>query len=134
MTPEHQKTQQENVLRISQRLDKFEERIDKLEVQMTVATKWLERIEHRLVKMEESRSELLQAITKLQTELELKRGSKEKEIILQMLDNDKSDMEKLTQLIEGDKKRKQERFLRVWAVLGPVIASVLSSFFTKYFM
>jgi hypothetical protein len=70
----------------------------------------------------------------LQTELELKRGSKEKEIILQMLDNDKSDMEKLTQLIEGDKKRKQERFLRVWAVLGPVIASVLSSFFTKYFM
>ena len=134
MTPEHQKTQQENVLRISQRLDKFEERIDKLEVQMTVATKWLERIEHRLVTMEESRSELLQAITKLQTELELKRGSKEKEIILQMLDNDKSDMEKLTQLIEGDKKRKQERFLRVWAVLGPVIASVLSSFFTKYFM
>jgi predicted nucleic acid-binding Zn-ribbon protein len=134
LTPEHQKTQQENVLRISQRLDKFEERIDKLEVQMTVATKWLERIEHRLVKMEESRSELLQAITKLQTELELKRGSKEKEIILQMLDNDKSDMEKLTQLIEGDKKRKQERFLRVWAVLGPVIASVLSSFFTKYFM
>jgi hypothetical protein len=49
LTPEHQKTQQENVLRISQRLDKFEERIDKLEVQMTVATKWLERIEHNQI-------------------------------------------------------------------------------------
>ncbi|MEJ8547912.1 hypothetical protein [Brevibacillus borstelensis] len=134
MTPKQPDTQQENIQRISQRLDKFEERIDKLEVQMTVATKWLERIEQRLGKMEESRSELLQAITKLQTELELKRGSKEKEIIMQMLDNDKSDMEKLTQLIEGDKKRKQERFLRVWAVLGPAIASILSSFLTKFFL
>jgi len=124
------------VQRIYQRLDKFEERIDQLEGQMTVATKWLERIEHRLERMEEVRIDLLQAIAKLQTELELKSEStdKEKNIIMQLLNNDKSDKENLAQLLEGEKSRKQERFLQVWAVVGPVIASVLTSFFTRFFM
>lgn len=124
------------VQRIYQRLDKFEERIDQLEGQMTVATKWLERIEHRLERMEEVRIDLLQAIAKLQTELELKSEStdKEKDIIMQLLNNDKSDKENLAQLLEGEKSRKQERFLQVWAVVGPVIASVLTSFFTRLFM
>jgi uncharacterized coiled-coil protein SlyX len=56
--------------RIYQRLDKFEERIDKLEGKVTFATKWLERIEHRLERMEEVRAELVQALTKLQTEID----------------------------------------------------------------
>lgn len=124
------------VQRIYQRLDKFQERIDQLEGQMTVATKWLERIEHRLERMEEVRIDLLQAIAKLQTELELKSEStdKEKDIIMQLLNNDKSDKENLAQLLEGEKSRKQERFLQVWAIVGPVIASVLTSFFTRLFM
>ena len=124
------------VQRIYQRLDKFEERIDQLEGQMTVATKWLERIEHRLERMEEVRIDLLQAIAKLQTELELKSETtdKEKDIIMQLLNNDKSDKENLAQLLEGEKSRKQERFLQVWAIVGPVIASVLTSFFTRFFM
>jgi chromosome segregation ATPase len=134
MTPGKNEIAQDSAQRIYQRLDKFEERIVQLEGQMSVATKWLERIEHRLQRMEEVRAELLQAITKLQTELELNRGTTEKDIILQLLDNDKSDMEKLTELIEGDKGRKQERFLQIWAVLGPVIASVLSAWFTRYFL
>ncbi|USG64935.1 hemolysin XhlA family protein [Brevibacillus ruminantium] len=133
MTPEQPEIW-EPLRQMNRRLDNFEERIDKLEVQMSVATKWLERIEHRLERMEEARAELLKAMTKLQTELELKRGTTDKEIILQMLDNDKHDREKLTHLIAGDKGRKQERFLQIWAVLGPVIASVLSSLFTKYFL
>jgi len=125
-----------HVQRIYQRLDKFEERIDQLEGQMTVATKWLERIEHRLERMEEVRIDLLQAIAKLQTELELKSETtdKEKDIIMQLLNNDKSDKENLAQLLEGEKSRKQERFLQVWAIVGPVIASVLTSFFTRLFM
>jgi len=104
-----------HVQRIYQRLDKFEERIDQLEGQMTVATKWLERIEHRLERMEEVRIDLLQAIAKLQTELELKSETtdKEKDIIMQLLNNDKSDKENLAQLLEGEKSRKQERFLQV---------------------
>ncbi|QQE73929.1 hypothetical protein KDJ56_18965 [Brevibacillus composti] len=133
MTPE-QHEPRDSAGQMDKRLDSFAERIDKLEVKISVATKWLERIEHRLERMEEARAELLTAITKLQTELELKRGPTEKEIILQMLDNDKHDMQKLTDLIEGDKGRAQERFLQIWAVLGPVIASVLSSLFTRYFM
>nr|WP_255309695.1 hypothetical protein [Brevibacillus sp. WF146] len=134
MTPGKNEMTQDSVQRIYQRLDKFEERIDQLEGKMSVATKWLERIEHRLERMEEVRAELLQAITKLQTELELKRGTTEKDLILQLLDHDKSDMEQFTKMIEGDKGRKQERFLQIWAVLGPVIASVISALFTKYLL
>jgi predicted nuclease with TOPRIM domain len=125
----------QHVQRIYQRLDKFEERIDQLEGQMTVASKWLERIEQRLGRLEEVRADLLQALTKLQTELELKTGitDKEKDIIMQLLNNDKKDRENLAQIIEGEKGRRQERFLQIWAVLGPVIASVLTSFFTRFF-
>ncbi|MFP3387186.1 hypothetical protein [Brevibacillus sp. SIMBA_040] len=121
---------------IYQRLDKFEERIDQLEGQMIVATKWLERIEHRLERMEEVRADLLQAITKLQTELEFKseHTDQEKEIIKQLLNKDKSYQENFAQLLEGEKSRKQERFLQIWAILGPVLASVLTSFFTRFFV
>lgn len=124
------------VQRIYQRLDKFEERIDQLEGQMIVATKWLERIEHRLERMEEVRADLLQAITKLQTELEFKSENtdQEKEIIKQLLSKDKSYQENFAQLLEGEKSRKQERFLQIWAILGPVLASVLTSFFTRFFV
>jgi len=122
--------------RIYQRLDKFEERIDQLEGQMIVATKWLERIEHRLERMEEVRADLLQAITKLQTELEFKSENtdQEKEIIKQLLNKDKSYQENFAQLLEGEKSRKQERFLQIWAILGPVLASVLTSFFARFFV
>jgi len=94
--------------RIYQQLDKFEERIDQLEGQMNVATKWLERIEHRLERMEEVRADLLQAITKLQTELEFKSENtdQEKEIIKQLLNKDKSYQENFAQLLEGEKKQK----------------------------
>jgi len=121
--------------RIYQQLDKFEERIDQLEGQMIVATKWLERIEHRLERMEEVRADLLQAITKLQTELEFKSENtdQEKEIIKQLLNKDKSYQENFAQLLEGEKSRKQERFLQIWAILGPVLASVLTSFFARFF-
>lgn len=124
------------VQRIYQRLDKFEERIDQLEGQMNVATKWLERIEHRLERMEEVRADLLQAITKLQTELEFKSENtdQEKEIIKQLLSKDKSYQENFAQLLEGEKSRKQERFLQIWAILGPVLASVLTSFFARFFV
>ncbi|WP_183192890.1 hypothetical protein [Brevibacillus nitrificans] len=140
MTPGEKDSQKEfefqHLQRIYQRLDKFEERIDKLEGKVTVATKWLERIEHRLERMEEVRAELVQALTKLQTEIAMKSGmtDKEKDIIMQLLNNEKTDKENLAQIIEGDKGRKQERFLQIWAVLGPVIASVLTSFFTRWFM
>ncbi|MDR7315622.1 hypothetical protein [Brevibacillus nitrificans] len=140
MTPGEKDSQKEfdlhHLQRIYQRLDKFEERIDKLEGKVIVATKWLERIEHRLERMEEVRTELVQALTKLQTEIALKSGmtDKEKDIIMQLLNNEKTDKDNLAQIIEGDKGRKQERFLQIWAVLGPVIASVLTSFFTCWLM
>lgn len=140
MTPGENDSQKEfdlqHMQRIYQRLDKFEERIDKLEGKVTVATKWLERIEHRLERMEEVRAELVQALTKLQTEIAMKSviTDKEKDIIMQLLNNEKTDKDNLAQIIEGDKGRKQERFLQIWAVLGPVIASVLTSFFTRWFM
>lgn len=110
--------------------------IDQLEGQMIVATKWLERIEHRLERMEEVRADLLQAITKLQTELEFKSENtdQEKEIIKQLLSKDKSYQENFAQLLEGEKSRKQERFLQIWAILGPVLASVLTSFFARFFV
>ncbi|RNB55117.1 hypothetical protein EDM57_15785 [Brevibacillus gelatini] len=122
--------------RLYQKPGKFEERIDQLEGQVTVVTKWLERIEHRLERMEDVRIDVLQAIAKLETELKLReeKASKEKDIIMQLLDNDNRDKENLTQIIEGDKSRRQERFLQIWAVLGPVLASVLTSFFARFFM
>ncbi|GED68795.1 hypothetical protein BRE01_24970 [Brevibacillus reuszeri] len=124
------------LLRIYQRLDKFEERIDQLEGQVTVATKWLERIEHRLERMEEVRLDLLQAIAKMQTEIgfKLEKTDSEKDMIRQLLNNDKAYQENFAQLLEGEKSRKQERFLQIWAVLGPVLASVLTSFFAKFFV
>lgn len=131
MTPGKNET--DSAQRIYQRLDKFEERIDQLEGKMSVATTWLERIEHRLERMEEVRAELLQAITKLQTELELKRIT-DKDFILKLLDHDRIDMEHITKMIEGDKGRKQERFLQIWAVLGPMLASIISALFAKYFL
>lgn len=133
---ENQKDIDQQIQRIYLKLDKFEERIDQLEGQMIVVTKWLERIEHRLGRMEDVRYDVLQVLTKLQTEMEMKaeKTEKEKDIILQLLSNDNRDKETLAQMMEGEKGRKQERFLRVWAVLGPVIASVLSSFFTRFFM
>ncbi|EJL43382.1 hypothetical protein BAG01nite_32480 [Brevibacillus agri] len=122
--------------RIYQKLDKFEERTDQLEGQMTIVTKWLERIEHRLERLEDVRIDLLQAIAKLQTELKLReeKANKEKDIIMQLLNDDNRDKENLAQIIEGEKSRRQERFLQIWAVLGPVIASVLTSFFARFFM
>lgn len=57
-----------------------------------------------------------------------------KEIILQLLENDRNEKEKLTQLIDDDKNRKQERFLKVWAIIGPVIASVLTSVLIRYLL
>ncbi|MFS0557504.1 hypothetical protein [Brevibacillus sp. 179-C9.3 HS] len=133
---ENQKDIDQQIQRIYLKLDKFEERIDQLEGQMIVVTKWLERIEHRLGRMEDVRYDVLQVLTKLQTEMEMKaeKTEKEKDIILQLLSNDNRDKETLAQMMEGEKGRKQERFLQVWAVLGPVIASVLSSFFTRFFM
>jgi hypothetical protein len=38
---------------------------------------------------------------------------------MQLLNNEKTDKDNLAQIIEGDKGRKQERFLQIWAVLGP---------------
>ncbi|KQL46318.1 hypothetical protein AN963_15240 [Brevibacillus choshinensis] len=141
MTPEQADSvkedfDQHHLQRIYERLDKFEERIDKLEGKVTVATKWLERIEHRLERMEEVRAELVQALAKLQTEISLKSGmtDKEKDIIMQLLNNEKTYKDNLAEIIEGDKGRKQERFLQIWAVLGPVIASVLTSFLTRLLM
>ncbi|MFS0918860.1 hypothetical protein [Brevibacillus sp. 179-C 1.1 NHS] len=133
---ENQKDIDQQIQRIYLKLDKFEERIDQLEGQMIVVTKWLEPIEHRLGRMEDVRYDVLQVLTKLQTEMEMKaeKTEKEKDIILQLLSNDNRDKETLAQMMEGEKGRKQERFLQVWAVLGPVIASVLSSFFTRFFM
>ncbi|WP_312113871.1 hypothetical protein [Brevibacillus reuszeri] len=139
MTPEQNdkiKDIDKQLLRIYQRLDKFEERIDQLEGQVTVATKWLERIEHRLERMEEVRVDLLQAIAKMQTEIgfKLEKTDSEKDMIRQLLNNDKAYQENFAQLLEGEKSRKQERFLQIWAVLGPVLASVLTSFFAKFFV
>lgn len=133
---DNQKNMDQHIQRIYLKLDKFEERIDQLEGQMIVVTKWLERIEHRLERMEDVRYDLLQALTKLQTELEVKaeKTDKDKDIILQILSNDNRDKETLAQFMEVEKDRKQERFLQVWAVLGPVIASVLSSILTRFFM
>ncbi|MED1824618.1 hypothetical protein [Brevibacillus agri] len=53
---------------------------------------------------------------------------------MQLLNDDNRDKENLAQIIEGEKSRRQERFLQIWAVLGPVIASVLTSFFARFFM
>jgi predicted transcriptional regulator len=63
--------------------------------------------------MEEVRAELVQALTKLQTEIAMKSGitDKEKDINKQLLNNEKTDKDNLAQIIEGDKGRKQERFL-----------------------
>ncbi|MGG1250035.1 MULTISPECIES: hypothetical protein [Brevibacillus] len=139
MTPGKQDNQRDmdaHMQRIYQKLDKFEERTDQLEGQMTIVTKWLERIEHRLERLEDVRIDLLQAIAKLQTELKLReeKANKEKDIIMQLLNDDNRDKENLAQIIEGEKSRRQERFLQIWAVLGPVIASVLTSFFARFFM
>ena len=133
---ENQKDIDQHIQRIYLKLDKFAERIDQLEGQMIVVTKWLERIEQRLGLMEDVRYDVLQVLNKLQTELEMKveKTEKDKDIILQLLSNDNRDKEALAQYMEVEKDRKQERFLQVWAVLGPVIASVLSSFFTRFFM
>ncbi len=150
MTPNQKDYLQETLQRIHGRLDLFEQRIDKLEGQGSVVTKWLERIELRLEREEASHPQILQAITKLQTELEHSRKVTEqlqrsleteiqnnqdsKDIILQLLENDKSAKEHLTQLIEGEKDRKQERFLQLWAIAGPVIASILTALFSEYFL
>jgi len=125
-----------HVQRIYQRLDKFEERIDQLEGQMTVATKWLERIEHRLERMEEVRIDLLQAIAKLQTELELKSETtdKEKDIIMQLLNNDKSDKENLAQLLEGEKKQEARAVFTSMGDCGARDCLRSYSFFTRLFM
>ncbi|WP_188066059.1 hypothetical protein [Brevibacillus brevis] len=133
---DNQKDIDQHIQRIYLKLDKFEERIDQLEGQMLVVTKLLERIEHRLGRMEDVRYDVLQVLNKLHTELETKaeKTEKDKDIILQLLSNENRDKEALAQFMEVEKDRKQERFLQVWAVLGPVIASVLSSFFTRFFM
>ncbi|RNB71258.1 hypothetical protein EDM52_15880 [Brevibacillus invocatus] len=121
--------------RMDQRLDKFEDRMDQLEGQMALATKWLERIEKRLENMDGSRIQLLQAITKLQTEAEVKTfmTDKDKDIIMKLLNNESREKDQAVRSIEEDKSRKQERFLQIWAILGPVLASVLASLFTKFF-
>ncbi|MFY0544314.1 hypothetical protein [Brevibacillus sp. H7] len=150
MTPNQHDYIHETLQRIHHRLDLFEERINKLEQQGSVAAKWLEKIELRLENEERSQPLILQAIAKLQVELEHSRLATEqlqrnletevqssqdnKEIILQLLENDKSAKEHLTQLIEGEKGRKQERFLQIWAILGPVIASVLTTVFFKFLL
>ncbi|MGG1660749.1 hypothetical protein [Brevibacillus sp. NRS-1366] len=122
------------VQRIYQRLDKFEERVDQLEGQMIAATKWLERIEHRLERMEEVRVDLLQALAKLQTELELKseKTDKEKDIIRQLLNNDKSDKENFAQLLEGEKAGSKSGFYkygRLWDPLSPPFLLLFCSIF-----
>jgi len=148
MTPNQRDYLQETLQRIQQRLDMFEERIDKLEQQGSVATAWLEKIEHRLGREEEANPLILQAMTKLQAELEHGRKATEqlqrsleaeiqnnqdsKEIILQLLENEKNAKDQMTQMVENDQGRKQERFLQIWAILGPVIASVLTSLFSTY--
>jgi DNA replication initiation complex subunit (GINS family) len=130
------RTMMEQILIMDQRLDKFEDRMDQLEGQMALATKWLERIEKRLEQIDESRIQLIQAITKLQTESEVKTfmTDKEKDIIMKLLNNESQEKDQAARSIEGEKNRKQERFLRIWAVLGPVLASVLTSFFTQLLM
>lgn len=141
---------QDVIQRIHHRLDRFEDRIEKLDGQMSVINKWMGKLEVRNDRMEEIRTELMQAIGKIQTDMEasklvtsrLQKSFEEetsenkgnKEIILQLLENDRNEREKLTQMIDGDKQRTQERFLKIWAVLGPVLASVLTSLFTKFLL
>ncbi|CAM3412420.1 MULTISPECIES: hypothetical protein [Brevibacillus] len=132
---QQRRTIMDQIRRMDQRLDKFEDRMDQLEGQMALATKWLERIEKRLENMDGSRIQLLQAITKLQTEAEVKTfmTDKDKDIIMKLLNNESREKDQAVRSIEEDKSRKQERFLQIWAILGPVLASVLASLFTKFF-
>lgn len=133
---QQRRTIMDQIRRMDQRLDKFEDRMDQLEGQMALATKWLERIEKRLENMDGSRIQLLQAITKLQTEAEVKTfmTDKDKDIIMKLLNNESREKDQAVRSIEEDKSRKQERFLQIWAILGPVLASVLASLFTKFFL
>lgn len=132
---QQRRTIMDQIRRMDQRLDKFEDRMDQLEGQMALATKWLERIEKRLENMDGSRIQLMQAITKLQTEAEVKTfmTDKDKDIIMKLLNNESREKDQAVRSIEEDKSRKQERFLQIWAILGPVLASVLASLFTKFF-
>lgn len=132
---QQRRTIMDQIRKMDQRLDKFEDRMDQLEGQMALATKWLERIEKHLENMDGSRIQLLQAITKLQTEAEVKTfmTDKDKDIIMKLLDNESREKDQAVRSIEEDKSRKQERFLQIWAILGPVLASVLASLFTKFF-
>lgn len=133
---QQRRTIMDQIRRMDQRLDKFEDRMDQLEGQMALATKWLERIEKRLENMDESRIQLMQAITKLQTEAEVKTfmTDKDKDIIMKLLNNESREKDQAVRSMEEDKSRKQERFLQIWAILGPVLASVLASLFTKFFL
>lgn len=133
---QQRRTIMDQISRMDQRLDKFEDRMDQLEGQMALATKWLERIEKRLENMDESRIQLMQAITKLQTEAEVKTfmTDKDKDIIMKLLNNESREKDQAVRSMEEDKSRKQERFLQIWAILGPVLASVLASLFTKFFL
>lgn len=133
---QQRRTMMEQIRRMDQRLDKFEDRMDQLEGQMALATKWLERIEKRLENMDGSRIQLLQAITKLQTEAEVKNfmTDKDRDIIMKLLNNESREKDQAVRSMEEDKSRKHERFLKIWAILGPVLASVLASLFTKFFL
>lgn len=133
---QQRRTIMDQIRRMDQRLDKFEDRMDQLEGQMALATKWLERIEKRLENMDGSRIQLMQAITKLQTEAEVKTfmTDKDKDIIMKLLNNESREKDQAARNMEEDKSRKQERFLQIWAILGPVLASVLASLFTKFFL
>lgn len=136
MTPGKQDNQRDmdaHMQRIYQKLDKFEERTDQLEGQMTIVTKWLERIEHRLERLEDVRIDLLQAIAKLQTELKLREEKANKERYHHAaIERRQSGQGKSGTDHRRRKSRRQERFLQIWAVLGPVIASVLTSFLPDF--
>lgn len=132
---QHERSMMEQIGSMNRRMDKFEDRMDQLEGQMALATKWLERIEKRLENMDETRIQLLQEMTKLQTEAEVKNfmTDKEKDIIMKLLNNESREKSQVVRSMEEDKARKHERFLQIWAILGPVLASVLASLFTKFF-
>jgi hypothetical protein len=57
----------EQLIRLDQRLDDFEDRMDQLEGQMAFVTEWLERMGKRLEQLDESRLQWMLAITQLQT-------------------------------------------------------------------
>lgn len=128
--------------RLHERVDQHATRLGQLEGHVQSMQGIQKKHDYRLEKVEQTNQQLLLSVSQVQNQLTslekqslslektiLQENRDNREIINKLLVHDQERDKQMVNLTEEDKKRNQERWLKVWGILGPVVAAAVTAWF-----